>query len=100
MFSKLLSVAAGLALLVGVSAANAKQPLVMTDNQLDRVTAGVSFAEVSASAEGLSVNGSFNLSASNTSATAGSASAFITATATLVGIAPHTLSLFSFASAP
>ena len=100
MFSRLLSVATGLALLGSVSVANAKQPLVMTDTQLDGVTAGESFAIVDAAAVGLSVTGSFSLNASNTSATVGSAAATISATATLAGIAPHTLRLDATVGAP
>ena len=98
MFNRLLGVATGLVLLGSV--ANAKQPLVMTDTQLDRVTAGVAFAGVTAAAAGLDVTGNFTLLASNTSPTVGSAAAGISATATLLGTGPHTLTLNAFVGAP
>jgi hypothetical protein len=101
MRSKLLSVMTGVALLASVGVANAGQRATLTDAQLDRIAAGVSFAEAAASVEGLSANLSAFLSASNTSATSGSASASATLfNITVLGIAPHTASVSSFASAP
>jgi hypothetical protein len=101
MLSKFVGVMTGLALLASVGVANAGQRATLTDAQLDRIAAGVSFASVNASVEGLSANLSAFLSASNTSATVGSASASATLfNITVVGIAPHTASLSTFASAP
>ena len=100
MFRKLLSVAAGLALLGSVSVASAKQPVVMTDVQLDKVTAGTSFAFAEIESQGLNVTFNGQVNATNASATVGSASAFLNATATLTGIAPHTLFTFVSVGAP
>ena len=100
MRAKRLGAVSAAALLCSVSVANAQGPMQLTDTQLDTVTAGVATAAVLAAAQGGTVTGAFALAASNTSATVGSASASISASLTPTGIAPHTLSLAAFASAP
>jgi hypothetical protein len=97
--SKLLSAASAIGLLLAVNAAQAAE--VITDEQMDTVTAGVASAAVVASVQGGNVtNGTFDIRASNTSATVGSATAVISGTFVPVGIAPHTFSLAAAASAP
>ena len=100
MKAKLLGAVSAFVLLCSVSVANAQGPIQLTDTQLDNVTAGVAVAIVVAVAVGGTATGSFALVASNTSATVGSAAAAITASFTPTGLAPHTLALFAFASAP
>jgi hypothetical protein len=101
MRAKLFGLMTGVALLSAIGVANAGNPIALTDAQLDTVTAGSAFAEVSAFVQGGETsNASFILAASNTSATVGSALAAISASFTATGIAPHTLSLAAAASAP
>jgi hypothetical protein len=99
MKTTLLGIAVGVVLSASVGLVNA-QPVAMTDVQLDKVTAG-SFGQVGASGEGVFFNVSGFISASNTSATVGVASASISATdITVQGVPPNTASLSAFASAP
>lgn len=96
--NKLHSVASAIGMLTAVSAAQAAE--VMTDEQMDTVTAGA-YAGVSASVQGAYTNyGSFYLSAYNTSPTEGYASASIYSDVTPQGNPPNTLSLSAYASAP
>ena len=46
MRGKVLSLVAAAALLASVGAANAKGPVMLTDNQLDKVTAGATAADI------------------------------------------------------
>jgi len=46
MSGKLLSIVAAAALLVSAGAANAKEPVKLTDHQLDKVTAGASVTQI------------------------------------------------------
>jgi hypothetical protein len=97
--NKLLSAASAIGLLLAVNAAQAAE--VITDEQMDTVTAGVATATVLASVRGGNVtNGAFDIRASNTSPTVGSASAAISGTFVPVGTAPHDFLLFAAASAP
>ena len=100
MRAKLLGLVTGAALLSSIGVASAGNPIALTDAQLDTVTAGVAIAIVVAVAVGGTANGAFFVSASNTSATVGSATAVISASFTPTGIAPHTLALLAAASAP
>jgi hypothetical protein len=101
MKAKLLGAVSAAVLLGSVGIANAQGPMQLTDTQLDNVTAGVAVAEVIAVARGgTTSNGAFTLAANNTSATAGTALAAISASFTPTGLAPHTLALLAFASAP
>ncbi len=101
MRAKLFGLMTGVALLSSIGVASAGNPIALTDAQLDKVTAGVATAIVEAAAQGgTTSNGAFLLSASNTSATVGSATAVISTNFTPTGIAPHTLFLAAAASAP
>jgi hypothetical protein len=100
MVSKFLGVMTAVALLGSVAVANAGQRAILTDNQLDSVTAGTSVALVEAEVVGGSATATANLSATNTSATAGSASASIAVVFTPTGIAPHEVIAVAAASAP
>jgi hypothetical protein len=91
--NKLLSVVSAIGILTAVSAAQAAE--VITDEQMDTVTAGA-YAGVSASIQGAYTNyGSFYLDAGD-----GYAYADIYSEVTPQGDAPHTLSLSAYAYAP
>ena len=101
MRGKLFGLMTGVALLSSIGVASAGNPVALTDAQLDKVTAGVATAAVLAAVQGgTTSNATFALSATNTTATMGSASAVISASFTITGIAPHTLALAAAASAP
>jgi hypothetical protein len=100
MRAKLLGLVTGVALLSSIGVASAGNPIALTDAQLDTVTAGVAIAIVVAVAVGGTADGTFLVSANNTSATVGSATAAISASFTPTGTGPHSLSLLAFASAP
>ncbi len=100
MRGKLLGLVTGAALLSSIGVASAGNPIALTDAQLDTVTAGVAIAIVVAVAVGGTANGTFFLSATNTSAILGSATAAISASFIPTGTGLHTLALLAFASAP
>jgi hypothetical protein len=71
MSGKLLSLVAAAALLVSVGAANAKDPVKLTDGQLDKVTAGASVSQIPVNAAVLAngANGSGGINSFSPSTT-------------------------------